>query len=69
MQDAITITAITIACILTLIWNQPKSLTAWADRIERWSHSIVRRMRIRAIAKADANRAYERSYAWHSRVW
>lgn len=52
-----------------VIWNKPAKLVKWADRIERLATHILRQIRLRAVAKNDADRAYRRSYEWHERIW
>lgn len=67
-QRIITFATILLASVLLLIWHQPSALFVWADVVERWSRVIVRRMRVRAAALADANRVLRRSHEWHDRV-
>ena len=48
----------------------------WIIKLAQWLAALVikvtqlssRRMRIRAMAKADADAAYRMAYAWHERV-
>ena len=57
--------AITFIAMAVLTWNDPSALLGLARVIERGSGRLVRELRIRAAAKADARLTYRRSLIWH----
>lgn len=66
MEYAIKVFILILSGMALLTWQQPTALFSLATMIERWAGRLVRWLRIRACAKADAQEAYRRSYAWYS---
>jgi hypothetical protein len=72
LMPVVYFTGLFTTAVCLMIWNNPVSLFKWADRVEKYGIALIRatmrQIRIRAAAKADAQRAYRLSQARHRKV-